>query len=78
MFPHVSLPSSHGLTCLLSGKMEFLLGNPFTTPVGHCIGKELGILGTETRCVKENASESLPFCVIVLAIYLRGLLLLAA
>lgn len=30
--------SSHGLTCLLSSKMEFLLGNPFSTPVGHCIG----------------------------------------
>lgn len=36
-FPHVS-SSSHGLTCLLSSKMEFLLGNPYSTPVGHCIG----------------------------------------
>lgn len=36
-FTHVS-SSSHGLTCLLSSKMEFLLGNPYSTPVGHCIG----------------------------------------
>ncbi|KAM9717007.1 TOM1-like protein 2 isoform 2-T2 [Menidia menidia] len=38
MLPLVTFSSlSHGLTCLLSSKMEFLLGNPFSTPVGHCI-----------------------------------------
>lgn len=45
-FPVAS--SSHGLTCLLQSKMEFLLGNPFTTPVGHCIGKLTYVSGMTT------------------------------
>lgn len=33
---------------LLQNKMEFLLGNPFSTPVGHCIGELTCVSGAAT------------------------------
>uniref|UniRef100_A0A3B5AFD3 Target of myb1 like 2 membrane trafficking protein n=2 Tax=Stegastes partitus TaxID=144197 RepID=A0A3B5AFD3_9TELE len=60
MFPHVSSLSSHGLTCLLSSKMEFLLGNPYSTPVGHCIER-----ATDGSLQSEDWTLNMEICDII-------------
>ncbi|XP_030610322.1 TOM1-like protein 2 isoform X3 [Archocentrus centrarchus] len=60
MFPHVSSLSTHGLTCLLSSKMEFLLGNPYSTPVGHCIER-----ATDGSLQSEDWTLNMEICDII-------------
>uniref|UniRef100_A0A7N6BDE6 Target of myb1 like 2 membrane trafficking protein n=1 Tax=Anabas testudineus TaxID=64144 RepID=A0A7N6BDE6_ANATE len=59
-FSQVSSPSSHGLTCLLSNKMEFLLGNPYSTPVGHCIER-----ATDGSLQSEDWTLNMEICDII-------------
>ncbi|XP_038130050.1 TOM1-like protein 2 isoform X2 [Cyprinodon tularosa] len=49
----------HGLTCL-SSKMEFLLGNPFSTPVGHCIER-----ATDGSLQSEDWTLNMEICDII-------------
>ncbi|XP_057681915.1 TOM1-like protein 2 isoform X4 [Corythoichthys intestinalis] len=58
-FPHVAT-SFPGLTCLLTAKMEFLMGNPFTTPVGHCIER-----ATDGSLPSEDWTLNMEICDII-------------
>ncbi|KAF3704617.1 TOM1-like protein 2 Target of Myb-like protein 2 [Channa argus] len=55
-----SSSSSHGLTCLLSSKMEFLLGNPYSTPVGHCVER-----ATDGSLQSEDWTLNMEICDII-------------
>ncbi|XP_051925254.1 TOM1-like protein 2 isoform X2 [Hippocampus zosterae] len=60
MFPDVSTSPFPDLNCLLTGKMEFLLGNPYSTPVGHCIEK-----ATDGSLPSEDWTLNMEICDII-------------
>ncbi|XP_061611459.1 TOM1-like protein 2 isoform X3 [Phyllopteryx taeniolatus] len=60
MFPDGATSRFSELTCLLTAKMEFLMGNPYSTPVGHCIER-----ATDGSLPSEDWTLNMEICDII-------------